>query len=72
MVIKVEPLVGPAEGDHVLQPSVRGWSAIRGHQNLPVGELLLPPVFMCPCPPKMSLASLSMRGKAPPPPPPYC
>jgi hypothetical protein len=47
-VIKVEPLVGPTEGYRVFRPSVRGWSAVRGHQNLPDGEFLLPPVFLCP------------------------
>jgi hypothetical protein len=47
-VIKVEPLISSAEGYRVLGPPVRGWGTGRGYQDLPVVELLLPPVFLCP------------------------
>jgi hypothetical protein len=47
-VIKVKPLISSIEGYRVFQPLVRGWSTGRGHQDLSIVELLLPPIFLCP------------------------
>jgi hypothetical protein len=47
-VIEVKPLIRSAEGYRVFRPSVRGWSTVCGHQDLPIIELLLPFAFLCP------------------------
>jgi hypothetical protein len=41
-VIEVNPLIGPTEGYYVFRPSVWGRSAVCGHQNLSINELMLP------------------------------
>jgi hypothetical protein len=46
-MIKVEPLINSAECYSVLRPPVRSWGIGGGHQDLPVVELLLPPIFLC-------------------------
>jgi hypothetical protein len=47
-VIKVKPLISSAKGYCVFRPLVRGQSTGHGHQDLPIVELLLSPVFLCP------------------------
>jgi hypothetical protein len=47
-VIEVKRLISSADGYRVLRPSVRGRSTDRGHQDLAIVELLLPPAFLCP------------------------
>jgi hypothetical protein len=47
-VINVEPLVDSVEHDSMLGPSIRGWGTVGCHQDLPIGELLLPFVLLGP------------------------
>jgi hypothetical protein len=49
-MIKVEPLISLAEGYCVLRPLVRSSGSGSSHQDLPVIELLLPPVLLCSVP----------------------
>jgi hypothetical protein len=70
-VIKVEPLVSSAERDGMFGPPIRGWGTIGRHQDLPIGELLLPLVLLGSMAPKYDIDLPVNAWKAPPPPPPY-
>jgi hypothetical protein len=47
-VIEVEPLVSLAKCDGVFQPPIRGQGTMGCHQDLPIGDLLLPFVLLGP------------------------
>jgi hypothetical protein len=70
-VVEVEPLVCPSEGDRVLRPPVRSGRTGGRHQYLAIVELLLSYVLLRSVS-KMTLTSLSTRGKAPPSPSSCC